>query len=294
MAPTVSKWRGMAQKMNTLHWALVVSIGIHAVVLSIRFVSPKTYDKLFRDTPLEVILVNAKSQEVPDKAQAIAQANLAGGGDSQKGRASSPLPPSLKAVDGTEVVDQEEQRMQAMKQQQALMLTQLRQKLNLANQELAKAPSTEPQTQQERERKLQQLLNMLAEIEKRVQEENARPRKRYISPATREAAYAAYYDRLRHQIEAHGTTHFPQVNGQKLYGSLTMSILINHDGSVLSTRIEQSSANPTLDRQAQSIVSALQFGAFTAAMLNKADQIEVVSRFRFTRDETLATTISEH
>ena len=35
------------------------------------------------------------------------------------------------------------------------------------------------------------------EIEKRVNEENARPKKRYISPATREAEYAIYYDSLR-------------------------------------------------------------------------------------------------
>ena len=43
---------------------------------------------------------NAASQERPDKAQALAQANLMGGGDADKGRATSPLPPSPQSVLG--------------------------------------------------------------------------------------------------------------------------------------------------------------------------------------------------
>jgi protein TonB len=53
---------------------------------------PAGFDRMFQDTPLEVILVNAKSTEKPDKAQAIAQFSLAGGGDADKGRATSPCP----------------------------------------------------------------------------------------------------------------------------------------------------------------------------------------------------------
>ena len=62
-------------------------------------------------------------------------------------------------------------------------------------------------TQEERRR---QLLQLLAEIEKRVNEENARPKKRYISPATREEVYAIYYDVLRRKIEERGTRNFPE------------------------------------------------------------------------------------
>jgi periplasmic protein TonB len=144
----------------------------------------------------------------------------------------------------------------------------------------------------ERERQRQAMVKFLAEIEKRINEENARPRKRYVSPATREEVYAIYYDDLRRKIEDRGTSNFPEAAGRKLYGSLTMVITVNNTGSVLDTEVAQSSGNTTLDRRAQAIVKSLSFGNFSDAMRRQADQIVVVSRFRFTRDATLQTQIS--
>ena len=63
-------------------------------------------------------------------------------------------------------------------------------------------------------------IDVLAEIEKRINDENARPKKRYISPATREEVYALYYDELRRKVEERGTRNFPENQGQKLYGEL--------------------------------------------------------------------------
>jgi protein TonB len=60
-------------------------------LLTVRFVDPEGFNRVFQDTPLEVILVNAKSRpsRTPTKAKAIAQHTLAGGGDADKGRATS-------------------------------------------------------------------------------------------------------------------------------------------------------------------------------------------------------------
>ncbi|MFW9594084.1 MAG: energy transducer TonB, partial [Macromonas sp.] len=77
--------------------------------------------------------------------------------------------------------------------------------------------------------------------------------------------------------------------GRKLYGELTMLITVNHDGQVLSTEVLQASGQAVLDRHAQSIVHSLTFGRFNPDMRVAADQIVVVSRFRFTRDATLQT-----
>ena len=79
-------------ELTTLQWALALSLGAHGVLLTVRFVDPEAINRAFRDTPLEVILVNARGDEPPTEAQAIAQANLAGGGEAAKGRATSPLP----------------------------------------------------------------------------------------------------------------------------------------------------------------------------------------------------------
>jgi periplasmic protein TonB len=142
-------------------------------------------------------------------------------------------------------------------------------------------------------RKSKQLLQLLAEIEKRINAENARPKKRYISPATREEVYALYYDSLRRKIEDRGTQNFPEAAGNKLYGELTMIVTVNHDGRVLDTEVVESSGITALDRRAQSIATAAgPFGKFSDEMRRRADQIVVVSRFKFTREETLETNLT--
>lgn len=278
---------GFLKGLSTLQLALGVSVAVHAVLLTVRFVDPEGFNRVFQDTPLEVILVNAKSDELPQKAMAIAQASLAGGGDVDKGRATSPLPPKLTARVG-DTPDEDERRLEALKERQNQLLAQVRKALaSLPPPDLqAVNPS---QASIDREQKRQALVKILAEIEKRINEENARPKKRYISPATREEVYAIYYDELRRKIEDRGTSNFPEAAGRKLYGELTMVITVNNTGAVLSTEIVQSSGNKTLDRRAQAIVRGLEFGRFSEAMRRRADQIVVVSRFRFTREAGLQT-----
>ena len=271
--------------------ALGASFAVHAALLTVRFVDPEGFNRVFQDTPLEVILVNARSNEKPEKAQAIAQAALAGGGEAAKGRATSPLPPSALTELG-DAAEEAQRKIDSMQDQQMMMLAQVRRML-------AAMPPPDPQQDKRnpeavaREDKRRQLVKLLAEIERRINEENARPKKRYISPATREEVYAIYYDGLRRRIEDRGTQNFPELAGHKLYGELTMIVTVNFDGKVLGTEVVETSGNLTLDRRAQAIARAAgPFGKFNDAMRRKADQIVVVSRFRFTRDETLETRLT--
>ncbi|MCK6415866.1 MAG: TonB family protein [Giesbergeria sp.] len=275
---------------STLQLTLGVSVALHAAVLSVRFVDPAGFDRMFQDTPLEVILVNAKSSEKPDKAQAIAQFALAGGGDADKGRATSPLPYSALTAVGDDFEDAQ-RKMDALQEQQTQLLAQLRKDIAALPVPDPRKPAQNAQEAAEQERR-RQLIKMLAEIEKRINEENSRPKKRYISPATREEVYAVYYDQLRRKVEDKGTINFPEYGGKKLYGELVMILTVNHDGRVLGTEIVQGSGNTRLDRQAQAIaVGAGPFGSFNPDMRQKADQIAVVSRFKFTRDQTLETSV---
>jgi protein TonB len=279
------------RSLSTLQIALGASFAVHAVLLTVRFVDPEGFNRVFHDTPLEVVLVNARGNEKPEKAQAIAQASLAGGGEAAKGRATSPLPPSAL----TEIGDAAEdavKKIEAMQDQQMLLLAQVRSMLAALPPPDPQRPSTNPEALA-REDKRRQLVKLLAEIERRINEENARPKKRYISPATREEVYAIYYDGLRRKIEDRGTQNFPEQAGQKMYGELTMIVTVNFDGKVMATEVVETSGNLTLDRRAQAIARAAgPFGRFSDAMRRQADQIVVVSRFRFTRDETLETKLT--
>ncbi len=280
-------WRDL----SVMQWAVTVSVTVHAGLLTVRFVDPEALNRAFRDTPLEVILVNARSAEAPQEAQAIAQANLTGGGEAARGRAASPLPvaPTMELGDSA---DQARRRIDQLQREQQQLLAQIRREIAALPPPDPRRDNGTPQEHEQDERR-RQLLRLLAEIEKRVNEENARPKKRYISPATREAVYALYYDALRRRIEERGTRDFPEFNGRKLYGELTMNVTVDATGRVVEAEIVRPSTSRRLDQQAVAIVqAAAPFGPFSTAMRAQADQIVVTSRFRFTREDGLETSLS--
>ena len=290
-APEPLSVRLRAWRPSVMQLALAISLSLHAAVLGVRIVDPVDFNRVFQDTPLEVVLVNARSTEAPTKAQAIAQANLAGGGEGDTGIATSPLPPSPSQIMGDEQTDASK-NIEQMQEQQQMILTQIRR-------EIAAMPVPDPRkasptpAEHEQEEKRQQKLRLLAEIEKQINEQNARPRRRYISPATREEVYAIYYDKLRHRIEDRGTANFPTLNGHKLYGELTVNLTIDARGRVVESEVVHSSDSRFLDQRALAIANAAApFGDFTEDMKSKADQIVVTSRFRFTKSDGMQATMT--
>jgi periplasmic protein TonB len=219
--PTKPSIKQIIKGFNAMQIALAVSFVVHAIPLTIRFIDPESFNRVFQDTPLEVILVNAATNEKPEKAQAIAQSSMAGGGEAEAGRATTFLPAS-ELTSGGDADTDTRQKLDTLQDQQSQLLLQLKKQLaSLPAPDTNSAPSTPEAKAQEEKRR--QLSKLLGEIEKRISQENERPKKRYISPATREEVYAVYYDQLRHKIEERGTTNFPEAAGKKLYGKLLKS-----------------------------------------------------------------------
>lgn len=274
---------------HTLGWALGASLLLHAALIGWRFADPPSFNRVFEDSALDVVLVNARSDSLPERAQALAQVRLAGGGQTPDAAlASSPLPPSPQQESGVDIAAMQQQ-IDALRQQQMRLLSQLQQTLSALSQDpsgqSAQAPEREAQTQRQ-----QQLSRQLAKIEQNLEKTQGGPRKRFIGPATQEVVYALYYDQMRRSIEARGTLNFPQVDGQKLYGQLTMVITLDERGRLLQTEVAQPSGQPLLDQRAVAIVrSAAPFGAFSANMRRQADQLVVVTRFQFLQEGRLQT-----
>ena len=274
----------MPLRLSPMQIAVGLSLVLHAGLLAFRLADPQGFDRLMTPTPLDIILVNARSNaDAPDKPQALAQANLQGGGDVAQGRAQSPLPLSERQQSG-QADDAASARLRQLKQQQTAMLAQIKQQLstNRLKQGATAAEAAERDQQQ------RQLLDTLAEIEQRIHEQNARPRTRYVSPSTREVSYALYHDRMRRLIEEHGTRHFPQAQGHKLYGSLTLVLTVNARGQVIASQIIKSSGQAELDQQALALAeNAGPFGPFTNEMKREFDQLAMVSRYTFKRNQTV-------
>jgi protein TonB len=273
--------------------AIACSVLAHAALLAIRFAAPDAFRMQPADPGLEVILVNAKHARAPLKAEALAQANLDGGGNADAGRAQSPLP-DLRKIENGDSIKALQRRIAELEQQQKNVLTRVRQS-NFASAPVADQVKPDPtRTGADSVDSTRAIARMTAEITQTISDENKRPRKTFISPSTREVGYAMYYKAMQRRIEETGTLNFPQQNGRKLYGELVVYIPVFQDGAIYEKEggphIERSSGNPALDKAALQIVRrSAPFGKFPSNMRSsdKDDLWIVITRFKFTREEKM-------
>jgi protein TonB len=280
--------------------AVAISVLGHAtVLLGVMIVAPDAFKFQPTDPGLEVILVNAKHDRKPIKAEALAQVDLDGGGNADTGRAKSPLPDMHKSDDGDDI-KVAQRRIEQLEQEQEKMLAQAANKTQFAvrpNTEQDK-PTEQPVRPDgvDKVDSAKAFSRQVAEISKNVEDYNKRPRKTQITPSTKRVEYALYYKAMQTRIEKYGTLNFPQKDGEKLYGELLVYIPIFQDGSIYEKeggpRVEHSSGNKALDNAALRIVRrAAPFDPFQSSMrsTDKNDVWEVITHFKFTREEGLET-----
>ena len=286
----------IANDRRLLAIAIGVSLAFHAALLAIRFVSPESTRLKPFDAGLAVILVNAKHEAAPLKADALAQANLDGGGNADAGRARSPLPNMERVADGN-AFEMQRQRVAELEKMQQKLLSQL----NARNADAVPTGEVpdKPQLDGRNIRSVEQIQMMArreAEIARDISDYNKRPLKAQLTPSTREVSYALYYTALQKKIEQTGTLNFPQQDGKKIYGELIVYIPVYQDGSLYDKeggpRVERSSGIPALDAAALAIVRrSAPFGRFPAALTKDGREHvwEVLTRFTFTREQQLET-----
>nr|WP_143710683.1 TonB C-terminal domain-containing protein [Janthinobacterium sp. Marseille] len=279
--------------------AVTISVLAHAALLAVHFTPPEAFKFKPTDPGLEVILVNAKHDKQPLKADALAQANLDGGGNADAGRAKSPLPDLRKSEDG-DSAKAARRKIEELERHQQKLLAQMEKKTAVHT---PKVSDVEPVKDLPPQRNAvdmldsaKALLRREAEISRSIEEYNKRPKKTQVTPSTREVGYAAYYKALQDRIEKNGTLNFPQKDGKKLYGQLVVYIPIFQDGTIYmkegGPRVERTSGNPALDQAALNIVRrSAPFGKFPENMrsVGKDDVWEIITRFNFTRDDALQT-----
>lgn len=276
--------------------AITVSVLAHCVLLAVRFAAPDSFRFKPDDPGLEVILVNAKHDKKPLKPEALAQANLDGGGNADAGRAKSPLPDMRRTEDG-DSIKAAKRHIADLEIQQQRMLAQVIRKTPFPVPRVAgldqpkEAPRPDGADQNDSTRVI---ARSVAEISKNIEDYNKRPKKTQITPSTRAVPYAMYYNSLREKIQKLGTLNFPHNGGKQLYGELLLYLPVYQDGTIYQKegglRVEYSSGVPGLDRAAMRIVErSAPFSRFPENMRSrdKDDVWEIILRLKFTREDTL-------
>jgi len=270
---------------KVLVMALTVSIGLHITILAIRFVDPELLRVRSTDPPLDIILVNAKSETRPGKPEALAQANLDGGGTSERGRRTSPLPNSFEARDG-DAPQEARKSVQQLEEEQKRLLAALKESLQLRPSPRREAAPDARQPGSVDEETKQLLARSQAEISKQISDYQKRPRKHHYMPSTSEFRYARYFEDWRARVEKIGNENYPPEARGRYYGSLRMTVAIRKDGSVADTILEKSSGSPVLDRAARRIVmQAAPYAPFPPDIAKDTDILEITRTWIFTNDQ---------
>ena len=281
---------------KVMRFAITISIVFHVALMMVKFADPVAFNNFIRTSSLEVLLLNAATNDVPSEANFVARNNFAGGGDSVTERIYPTSPDEYFPVasPGDSFVDtirrQNEAREQNMRQ-----LTAIREQFSLLPPIDPSWGADDPRRIDEEDRR-RLLSDRIAAIEQKISDESSRPRRMYIGPATRSDAQAVYYDSIRRKIELKGTESFPHRNGAPMYGNLRMVVIVNPEGMLVKAEVDESSGNLMLDRQAQAIVvSAGPFPSAPAEMLNIEKNIEFafVMRFKFLNDGMVETELLE-
>ena len=127
------------------------------------------------------------------------------------------------------------------------------------------------------------------EINKSVDEYNKRPRKKFIGARTEEYRFAQYIEDWRQKVERIGTLNYPEAARGKLYGSLVLSVSINHDGSLNRVDINRSSGYKVLDDAARRIVQmASPYSPFPPEIRRDTDILEITRTWYFTQGDQLS------
>lgn len=274
----------------------LLSVAVHAIVIfGIGFKVPDP--KLFKNNsqPMDVVLVNAKTQSRPKQADAYAQHNLDGGGNTdQNRRAKSPLPVAREAKPHSDVT-LAQRRVQQLEQQAKQLMTQ--QKPSATTVPVAPT-QPEPQTETRPGPTAADLLQRSAEIarlEAQISRDwesyQKRPRRRFVGARTQEFRFARYVEDWRLKIERVGELNYPQAaRDQKLYGSLIVTVSIKADGALEKVEINRPSGHKLLDEAALRIVQlAAPFAPFPADISKDTDILSITRTWTFTRADRLLT-----
>lgn len=287
-------------------WTVTLSLIFHGILLATFFYD--TPKKISAKKTMEIILVNSKTAQAPIKTQVLAQANLNGGGSTEKNlRIQTPFPvlENSKTTETNTFVNvakpmQQEQQQQQLQEtiqnlekQQQQLFTELKRKSK--NNKKKKTHNNNNSKTNNSNSNLsaddlmlsaKEFIRLEGEIAQRIQKYNQRPRRKFIGASAKEVNYAAYLEAWRQKIERLGTINYPANARGKIYGSLMLSVAIRKNGTIEKVRVVKSSGHKILDDAALRIIKLGEpYARFPPDIAAETDIIEVNRWWKFTKDD---------
>jgi protein TonB len=268
---------------------MIFSILLHAFILfGIALVLPDPRSAANFIQPLQVVLVNSKSKSKPVKADALAQHNLDGGGNTAEDRrAKSPLPTIRDDLKLTP--EQRAKRVATLEAESKRMLTKLKSDYTTVQPELKKQKNSAASNGDDLMQRALEIARLEAEINKNWDAYQKLPRRKFIGARTQEYRFSQYIEDWRVKVERIGNLNYPeQARKQKIFGKLQLSVSINKDGSVESVEVSRSSGQRLLDAAAVHIVKlAAPYSPLPPNITKDVDILTITRTWSFTSSDKL-------
>jgi protein TonB len=277
---------------NPIGATLLFSLMLHGVLLlGITFHFVQTRPSL---PTLDVTLVNVANQQAPDKADFLAQANNAGGGQSDKAaRPSDLFSGAIPKPDPGIAAQPVESTTPTPRQATPTRMVTTRGASDFSVTSDTAQTQVDPQddTPTAAELKRQQAIAQLAaELRKKKVAYAKRPKVKYLTASTREYAYAAYMRGWSDRVERVGNLNYPErARSQGLHGDVLLTVVLNLDGSIKSIDVIQSSGQKVLDDAARRIVRLAAPFPPAPKTGEHIDELNITRTWRFQPNNVLKT-----
>lgn len=284
---------------DRMSMTIFFALAIHAIlILGISFDLMDNGNDVI--TTMEVTLVHQRSQDEPEEADYLAQANQLGGGTQKnKSRPSSPFsndtptPEKGYAPDSRRAMTPPHFK-EAQKQTELMTVDQSNQQTSSQKSKEDSPVTTKNLTAAQLFERSQQIAKLSAEINKLKEAYQQTPKHTWVHGANaKQYRFASYMDAWRAKVERVGNMNYPAlVTRKNLTGSLLLDVAINPDGSIRSARITRSSGYRELDQAALRIVNmSAPFPPLSKEILKDTDVLHIPRVWRFQQGSQLQTSV---
>jgi len=236
---------------------------------------------------IEITLAQFRSEQRPEQADFIAQANQVGSGSVEERVA--PATPIESAVHADTIQEvQPIPAVEASSQQQddtrVITATSAEQQISQQSESDVLDNSRRLSEESAPQGIALAIASLQAQLDLQQEAYAKRPRRYTISSASTQRRHdALYLDNWRKRIEFIGNQNYPSEARQNdIFGSLRMMVALRPNGTVAEIRVLQGSGHQVLDLAAVEIVQrAAPFDPFPAELRGEVDILEIIRTWRF-------------
>ena len=276
---------------DRISFTLLLALAFHALlILGLGFELIRSHSS--PPSTIEVILTKTQNIDAPQSANVIAEHNQVQSGSVDFD--ARPTSPSVtkKALQGNDQTSSREMTQSTTRVAENEMMVHQNSPDGEKFSRRVTSDENSKVNQKELRKNQQNVAQLVSELSREKQLYAKRPRINHVDTLSAKSAVEAKYIKdWVQKVEIIGNINYPsQARQKKLSGTLILSVLVNHDGSVISSRVQQKSGEKLLDDAAIKVVRlSAPFKQFPTEMHEQYDQLMITRTWVYHSDNKLRT-----